>query len=299
MQKLDIEHDLAALQSALSARVEPTITGGQLFYLMQSVVPNLNFRELVGIHAGPGALTKFAEIHLPSVIRRIGNQGGDILYQMVGRDRQLGEEIGHPPVWKTFVSPSSHYHLVIQVAENCMVARATAALNDSKEIEIDKATVTEHDQIRSEFMDSIPEQDATAISDLVGESCHFAEWIIAVKNHSSETVKKWGLFRREHLLALFNKRIDALDIEEPLRDRLMAQIKASLRATLDKKDAKPYVQPVMGFGTRKVFESPLANTMVDEARILAHAAIGVMGYDELRSIRLPLGVILDSLRAKN
>jgi hypothetical protein len=300
MENTDTHPQIAAIEGALRDRPDSTITGGQLFYLMQSIAPTLNFRELVGIQIGPGALTKFVENHLSGSIRRIGNQGGDVLYQLVGRTGGPNNEPEFDSLWKNFVSPSSPRHLVIEIASQRLAVRNTSASSEGEELEVAKASLTEHDLVRSKFMESLPTLESEAIMAHLPDNASFSDWIAAVKLHAPDAMRKWGLFRRDHLLALFTRRIESFGLDNAFHDKLIAQIKASQRATLERqKDLKPFRSVVPSSVSASTLRLAVTDSPIFEARNLAHSAIDLMGYDELRSLRVPLGMILDSIRSKN
>ncbi|WP_088442161.1 hypothetical protein [Sphingopyxis bauzanensis] len=297
MSKFEISDRLTAITAAVQNWHSPTITGGQLFYLMQTVAPQLDFREVVGIRVGPGALTKFAETHLADTVKRIGNQGGDILYHIVGRG-EPHRDIELAALWKNFVSPSSPLHLIVEVENQKLTSRATPASNDKGEVEIQKVSSQEHDEIRAKFVESLPAHDAAAMNENLREGASFTEWMAVMKERAPDATRKWGVFRRDHLSALFAERIEALNLDPATRDNLFAQAKAALRAANEKqREAKANAESSLPKNIAQKSGSVGQSSSLHAVRSLAHAAVDVMGYEELRSLRVPLGMIIDSLKA--
>lgn len=295
MTDIDISKQLQAIEAALKERVGPTITGGQLFSLISSAAPDLDIRAVVEIPKGPGALTEFVRRHLAGLVERIGNHGGDILYQIDGRD--LGDL---PPdssidIWRTFVSPSSSKHIVFSRSAGRLISRDTPASPADDEMEISKASAAEHDEIRANFTASLSEGDAAALNKHVAPDAKFASWIGTLREHLPEVTAKWGQYRRYRLSDLLATRIRELGLEEPLQQALLAQVKRVEVSAYEHSKRNDSANSNHGVKQGQA-DAPHVTT---QARRLAHAAIDLLTYDELRSIKLPLGVMLDAFRAEH
>lgn len=297
MYNPDITDELRAIETALKARPEPTITGGQLFALIGSVAPELSIRELVGIPRGPGALTEFVRCHLTAMVERIGNAGGDILYRISGRDVGTLPLAASSDVWRTFVSPSSPKHIVLSRSARRLVTRDTTAVAAEDEVEVAKASSAEHDKMRADFTASLPESEAATLRDHVVSDTDFASWIAALRQYLPEAMRLWGHYRRRRLSQLFATRIDELALEESLQRAVLAQVKAAEVSAYERpKDGTAAVAKDV---TRPIRSPEEATNTTSRARLLAHAAIDLLAYDELRALRLPLGVMLDAVRAES
>lgn len=299
MEHTSIDSELSAVAAALRSHPTPQITGGQLYKLMRQAAPALNYRQVVAIPRGPGAMTQFVEAHLTNSLKKIGNQGGDILYEILDHV-PVGFGQDARELWSTFVAPLSTMHVVLKLSGEGLVCRRTPANEREDEREIEKATAAELDIFRQAFMDSLPLPEAEAVSAKAPISDAYSVWLPALREHLPDMVRKWGAFRRERLARLFVGRIEDLDVDGSIKAKAFEQIKAAERSVYDRptKTRSAKVAEVASDQNPSVIGLAGSDDNVGEARSLARIAIESMGYDELRSLRLPLGVILDALRTK-
>ena len=282
---------LAAIEAALQGRPLPTITGAMLGSLIQSAAPELDFRALVGIPKGPGALKEFVASHLSGLLERTGNQGDDIIYRIKGHEITDAESVD---IWKNFVSPSSPRHLVLERGRQRLVSRSAAASLDSDEVEIAKASEAEHDAIRASFMASLPPHEASEVAERVPQDAIFPVWISELRTHVPDVIRKWGVHRKDRLFNLFCERVDALKLDAALRDKVIAQIKASQHAAYARQKDEKASNKDGRTSDRWIGNEHASDAVAVTARSLAHVAVDLMSYDDLRSLKLPLGVMLDA-----
>lgn len=281
---------LSAIETALKNYPGATITGGQLATLIRAEAPGLDLRALAGIPKGPGAVTAFVTQHLSGLVERIGNKGGDVLYRIDGR-----EVVDMPPpaaeVWRTFVSPSSPNHIVFSRATGRLASRNTPAAG-SDEFGVDKASLTEHDEIRAGFVDTLPEAEAAILRERVAPETTFMSWMSALREHLPEAAGKWGRYRRHKLSELLAAHIRGLGLDEPLQRAALAQARDAERSAYEQSKSQ---QTTVG---KPADTLPAAqDDATAHARRLAHAAVDLLAYDELRALKMPLGVLLDAIRS--
>lgn len=295
MREYDINEALRAIRSAIQAWTGPTITGGQLAALIRAAAPGLEIRSIVGIPQGPGALTEFIKSHLSDTVERIGSQGSDALLRIVGRDIDSSGHTASPQVWRTFVSPNSDQHLVLSGGGGVLLSREAPASADTGETEVEKATVEEHDRIRAKFVDTLPEQSIAALGELAAPDAEFEKWIAAMRERLPSSLRDWGHFRRKRLSELFTARIESLALKEPFQRTVLDQVKASEMAAYGKvtKAAAAAKRPPKTTDGGDVDADRMAT-----ARRLAHTAIDLLSYEDLRTLRIPLGVVLDTIASE-
>lgn len=292
MTDTDIARELGAIKAALGDWPGAMITGGQLSSLLHDAAPNLDVRATVGILKGPGAVAAFAKQYMSELLERIGKQGADVLYLIKGRDPSNLPEAVSAQIWQAFVSPGSPKHLVFHPASALLAARDDAASVDAGEVEIAKASIGDHDRIRSEFTASLPAAAAGVLKATGASDGDFQTWIDALRNTLPEIVREWGQFRRRHLAELFETRIQGLGLEPQLQLSVMDQVKAAERAAYSKL-AKANELPRQ---TRRSETRPGSDDRLERARRVAHAAVDLMSLEELRAIQMPLGAMLDADR---
>lgn len=294
MGDFDLNAAVSDIISALSGYPAPTITGGQLFKLMREVAPALNYRDIVKIPKGPGAQSAFIEMYLLGAVEKIGNQGGDILYKILGHSEDI-YSARSPELWNSFVTPSAPMHIVLKALPDGLICRRGPANAETGEREIAKASSAELDQLRVAFVESLPPEEAARLAGLAPPEMPFADWTSTLRQHAPTTLRKWGIFRREHLARLFADRINALDVDEALKGKALEQIKAAERIAYERPQRMaPAKAATTAFGAAHRAD----HDTIAQARSLAHLAVDNMDYEELRALRLPLGVVLDALRAK-
>ena len=300
MNPIDIDDEIAAIEAELLLRPSSEITGGQLFSLMGHIAPGLNFREVVGILKGPGALTEFVQRYLSGALIRKGNQGGDTLYVIASHPGCDWSSNESRDLWQNFVSPSSPRHIVFEQNRGRLVSRATIASAADGEIAIARATDDEHDRIRADFVGKLGPDDAAALAQHAPPTENFPIWIAALRRHLPDQVRNWGVYRRDRLLELFKERIRALGVDASLESKVIEQINASQLAAYQK-PKEPSHERLDGAKPGAVSQLSRKNPdmPITRARELAHIAVDLMDYDELRAIRLPLGIILDAVYSKN
>lgn len=295
MDNPELDGALRAIRSALDGWSGPTITGGQLYSLVRSAAPQLDIRALVNMPQGPGALAAFVRRHLSDLLQRFGNQGADVVYRIDGREFTESPSSAFLQIWRTFVSPSSPQHLVISRSARSLISRDTPASAENGELELAKASVSEHDQMRADFMASMPDPIVETMMRHVAPEADFASWISALREHVPDGMRQWGQYRRERLAKLFTDRVAGLGLDEPLRQAVLDQVKTAEIAAYGKQKGKAAMAK-HGESSASVRET--ATDALRKARQLAHAAVDVLTYNELRALRLPLGAMLDALRAE-
>lgn len=291
LQNIDIGAELAAIRVALEGWTEPTITGGQLASLIRRSAPELDVRALAGVPNGPGALTKFIRLHLSDMLDQIGHQGMDVLHLIKGRTVEVSPSLAPPEIWRTFVSPNSTQRLVLSRATGRLMSRDMPASGSDEELEVAKASPYEHDAIRADFPATLPQAMSELLNSHVAPNANFETWIEALKVNLPEAMPKWGQYRRRRLSELLNNRIVKLQLEGSLQHEILKQIEDSeavayaaqkgKKAATDKQAAKPAYE---------------ADDATSKARRIAHAAIELLSYEELRALRLPLGAVLDAIQ---
>lgn len=292
MQNHELETEVRAINAALENHPTPTIAGGQIATLIRSSAPELDVRAAVGINKGSGATSEFIRRYLADTLDRVGAQGADVLYQIKGRKIEGFPAEVSPEIWRTFVSPNSPRHLVYSPTADRLLSRDTPASTDDGELEVVKATPSEHDGIRAGFTATLPESTAATLKEHVGRDADFQRWIVALKTHLPEVVSQWGHYRRKRLAELLTARVHDLRLKEPSQQGILGQIKSSEIAAFEvHKGSRGGVEQA----SRQPEPQP-ANTTA-RARQLAHAAIDQLSYEELRELRIPLGAMLDAIRA--
>lgn len=291
MQNIDIGAGLAAIRAALETWTAPTITGGQLASLIRKSAPELDVRALAGVPKGSGALTEFIRLHLSDLLDTVGHQGMDVLHLIKGRTLGVLPIAASPEIWRTFVSPNSTQHLVLSRTAGRLICRDVPASLSNNELEVAKASPEEHDAIRADFPATLSKPMSELLNSHVAPTADFETWIESVRTNLPEAMPKWGQYRRRRLSDLLKERIVELQLQGSIQHEILEQIKSSESAAYAAQK-----------GTKAATEKQAAKVAHEtdhatvKARRIAHAAIELLSYEELRALRLPLGAVLDSIQ---
>lgn len=280
---------LSAVRTALGA-FRGQLTGAQAHKIMVSSVPGLNVRSIVGMPTGPGALTKFVETYLGDLLRRVGNQGGDVLYT-ISEDSSGLLNAPDDSIWKAFVSPNGQNHLYVRTSPIDLFV-SKSSIGDMNSHKIEKITDTEHQAVRDRFVREIASDDGVFEELKVVQSSSYEEFLKVLRTHS--LAKRWGLFRRDAFRDIFVDRLGRLPGLEGEQSNLVEKLLFSQEVAHRTADKQTERSPS---GSTPVAFAVTDKPALDVARALAHSAIENLSYGELRAIHLPLGAVLDALSA--
>lgn len=300
MTQQTISNAISAISAALRARPDGAITGAQVHSLIQTVAPDLNIREIVGMPTGPGALSKFITDHLSDALDRIGNHGGDVLYGISGHNHTSQVSRETSDIWRTFVSPRASLSVVYDCEKKKLRLVEPDAVQGEDLIEIPKVSLQEHDTIRKEFVDSLDPGLAEELREVTDSDTEFQTWIGVLRADFPSVYRAWGNFRKQRLLSLFLDRANAHEIDEGDREGLVSQIRSAHFAAYDgSKELNIQTGPKLTTKWTPQARFNKSSNELEDARALVHRAVDLMAHDELRSIKLPLGVVLDAIQKRD
>ena len=294
----NLEEQLEDLSDALRCYQDPHIQGAKLNQYIKDVAPGLNVRDLVEIPVGPGALKKFVITYLGDVLKHVGFNGGDVVYSIEGHQGFSETEIGvSPNIWKSFVSPSAKTDVVVSADRTHLINRSSGSL-EPEELVVSRVSISEHDSVREDFIDTVSSESDKSLAEASRGVDDYGDWLAVLREKG--LYKRWSEFRRNALLALFSSRLRELELDDDIAESLERQMIRSQRSTSTKRPAiesssVPFTKKP---SSTRQWDATRGQSEVEFSRRLAHAAVDAMSYDELRSINLPLGVVLDALNRK-
>lgn len=290
----NFDAELANIIAALELERGTSKTGAQVHKVITDAAPKLNIRSIVGILTGPGALTKFIESYLHDIVIRIGNQGGDVLYG-IGEGVTASPNVGDTSIWKAFVSPNTVNHLILDTTTAKLTVSSSLDLDDGTH-HIERLSTEEHDKIRQEFLSSLSESQRASVDALASSESAYGDFVQALR--SAGLMATWGKFRRDAIAGILTQRLKEIPIAETAVSGPVTQLLTSQQALFDKSFEKPEkrTEPEQSWKTKPRAQDDARH--LSSARSLAQSAIGVMSYDEIRAIHLPLGAILDAMNGQ-
>lgn len=289
----DTNATVSKVLDALNDLEGESITGARLHSLIKRVSPELNIREIVNQPVGPGALTKFIELHLSSVVRRIGMRGGDVLYGIGNADTAL-TPVADAGIWRAFVSPSAVNFLCLRKSDMSLFV-SEFERDDEDVVIISKATDDEHDEIRSKFLGSISEAEEVKLNAHIDGDLSYDAFANALRLIGLSG--RWSKFRRAAFHDLLAKRLKLIAISDDDVPAILTQFGAAQHALHKSFEAKRATTTEQSTALpSSAATPPPKNSEASHARSLAQAVIANLSYDELRAISIPFGAVLDAVR---
>lgn len=294
--KQNLQEQLEDITDALSRHSDPQIQGAKLHRLIQDVAPRLNVRETVGIITGPGALKTFVTTYLNEKLEQIGFSGGDIIYGIKEHDNYSNiDEYINPNIWKTFVSPSSKYSLAVEKDNNNLIISDSTTLKPD-EMVVPRVTIDEHNKLRDAFITTVSEEDNGSLRLESSNTIEYGDWLQVLRKHG--IYKRWSEYRRNGLLSIFSDRLENLELEAATVKNLTRQMGRSQFASAAR---KPLPGPSQEQAKQNTIMEPQVSrhsreTSTEFGRKLVRSALEYMSYEDIRSINLPVGAVLDALK---
>lgn len=252
------------------------VLGSRLALQLKAVVPEWS-AEVYGVRS----LRDFIAQHVQGV-QIAGRSGMDVVYA----SSTLSTRVGASPAieaepWRIWVSPNSPYVLAVNAEIGAVVGlpRSSETPNGHKRLE--PATSAEHRSIAAAFA----EQTEASVKELLAEVATLPDglwwqrWQDEVR--ASGLLPEWNAYRHENLRSKLRGRLAELGVDASVVDRAYTTICGST---------------VVGRRTPSQTREPLRHSGESTfAREIALRVIGRMTDQDIRELRLPLGLVLDAL----
>lgn len=301
--------ELQSIADALAKYPNATITGAALGMLVRDAAPTLNLRAAVNLPVGTGALARFVDGFLPQLLSKVGQTaqdgtGGDNVYQLIRPTARLpssdeadeGEQ--SQDFWNAFVRPSDPRRLYASKHDGTYQLACNVIGDTEGAIHVGKVTPEEFKQLSEDFiaiLDATPE--TAEIASQLRNSQSYSQFVEILKVAGSAFFVRWSEHRRERVRRLFLERlaVGGLPLDEQQRlltilDQSQESARHELKATsLARATA---TQP-------RSFAEPTSNDdeLTPQSRDLLLAVINRMSTQEIRSLSLPFGHVMDALQS--
>lgn len=266
----------------------PRILGARLGAQLSAAMP--------GVKSIPGykGLRQFIEDTCSEEIIRIETDGVDDSYVHVSMNPDASfienharmMEVG-PRVWQTFQRPGDLGALLVNTETGDLRVQAVRGKPPAGYLQVPAVSTAEHRGIAEKYAQLHP--DNSELQEALGQDEYWPYWIKAVKKlpHS----KLWSQFRVEQLTSIFRERMKALGLEGTVqeiatenllaakgKERLAASGKNRVRGQLDEQLCPP--------------------NHADSIRDLVHRVVDLMSESELKTLKLPVGDVIEILRGR-
>lgn len=296
MSNVKVEQSVLAIVEALKARDQKEITGAVLGELVRRVAPDLNLRTASEVHSGPGALTKFVDMHLSELLKKIRRQGPDWVY-LISAGNQLDLET-LPTIWQEFVRPNSPNFLILHDANAQVKARVSVQRSvESNAIEIKSATSEELNKLRFDFTKTLNAKLAESSDQTLDAKLPYPDWSTQLKNIGAEHYRNWTEFRINGIVNLFDSRLSEKGIDSNHRAELCKELRSSQSASRFPLISKYSVQSETRHGRELMTHGSHERSMDLQSAVIN--AVKSLSESELRELRLPVGALFDALIGLN
>ena len=261
---------------------EGEILGAHLAHVLKEREPDWDVHRF-----SCSSLSNFIAQHVQSVYVS-GRSGRDYIYKRTP-EGEPSVTIPNPNFWRAWVSPNGRYVLVIDPATGKVQAQARKALTPAGHLRLAPPGIVVHQELAREFLkktsaDTDGKLEALIVSD---KPTWWQAWYGALQDIG--LASQWNAFRRQQLQLALRREIEALQLSPPGGDVALSEICGTDNFGQSKQSDTT--------GEHTIITGERIDTLA-RARTVAIRAIEQMSEQELRELRLPLGLILDIVRAK-
>lgn len=249
------------------------VLGSKLAIDLKSEVPAWRAEEF-----GARSLREFIESNVDGVLV-VGRSGMDVVYgTSVSKDNSPAVAAKAEPVadaWRAWVSPNSPYALAFKIANGNPVLIKRAANVPEGHVRIKPTTVEEHRAIARDFLNKVaePAQDTLRAIVELPDDQWWRRWLAELKKLGDLTT--WNSFRHMRLRELLKDRLADSALGETARSIAAENVGQRSQPRLKKRDRVPQAR--------------------NDVRAVVAAVIEKMSDDDLRELKLPVGLVLDIL----
>jgi hypothetical protein len=270
----------------LSSSPRP-LKGSELSVLIKTQFPDFSL-----VHFGCRNLRDFIRKHAAEEIMEQGKAGMDIIYVARTPEQQplfeksqiaksatfpptqrgpLRQLLANPRIWKTFVTPTMPFNLFVNSSSGQIRVYRPEEAPGPPWIEIPRMSAEKLLQIARDFIDEMPEPQRAPLSRLLDDPKWWITYFEYIR--SLGLTRRWIQHRRRRIVDEFEKSLPILP--SPVADVSTSPLTVE-------------------------HEIPEMNIAATEPG-LKQVAVNVvqrMNDSELRSLNLPLGYVLDALKAR-
>lgn len=249
------------------------ILGSKLAMDLKAAVPDWSAEEF-----GARSLRDFIVSNVDGVVVA-GRSGMDVVYSTSapkdGPPARAAKAEPAADAWRAWVSPNSPFALAFNTANGNTVLIKRAAAVPEGHVRIEPTTVEEHRAIARDFLDSVAEPARDTLRAIVDspDEQWWRRWLAELKKLGD--LATWNTFRHERLRELLKARLDASGLDETARSTAAGTVAQSRQPRPRKRSRAPQTR--------------------NDVRVVVAAVIEKMSEEDLRDLKLPVGLVLDVL----
>lgn len=249
------------------------ILGSKLAMDLKAAIPDWSAEDF-----GARSLRDFIVSNVDGVFVA-GRSGMDVVYSTSPpKDGQpAGAAKAEPAAdaWRAWVSPNSPFALAFNTANGNTVLIKRAESVPEGHVRIEPTTVEEHRAIARDFLGSVAEPARDTLRAIVDspDEQWWRRWLAELEKMGD--LATWNTFRHERLRELLKARLDASGLDETARITAAGTVAQSRQPRSRKRSRTPQTR--------------------NDVRAIVAAVIEKMSEEDLRDLKLPVGLVLDVL----
>ena len=269
-----------------TAKQRPTILGSHLGAEVTKAFPELRENPDYG-------LKRFIQTHCVGRIVRVGERGGDVVYQYVAEGDATAPAA--PPsetlsVWEVFQRPGAKGQLAVDPTTCDLRVAHGDQTSIGDLVPISSVTPDEHKGIAQGFLEKVDEASRLELEQALAQENYWPHWSRLV-NQKGQYKQEWVAFRFAKLCDLLRARLRAHGMTDSLIETSMAHLLQEKR----ERDKPLKESAAVAPSARAPLDGRQQRTSVD-IRAVLHAVVDSLSDSDMRRLWLPLGEVLDALR---
>jgi hypothetical protein len=284
------KNDVSSYLVRLLSSSQRPLKGSELSILVKTSFPGFSLFDF-----GCRNLREFIRKYTPDEIEEQGKAGMDIIYAARSPEQQplfepktlatastpsgqsapLRQLLTNPRIWKTFVTPGMPFRLFFDPATGQIRVLRPEYSTDPSWVEIPRMSAEKLLQIARDFIDELPEPQRGPLSAYLEKPKWWIPYFEFIKTLG--LTRRWIPFRRRRIAEEFERSLPVLPASTPIEE-------------VSKPSVPNQLSPAVALLPSIVPDSSLKRVAVD--------VVQRMNDSELRSLNLPLGYVLDALKAR-
>lgn len=292
-----IEHVVEKIAFSLRSRKTKEISGALLGEMIKKEIPHLNIREVVKMPVGPGALSKFIDLYLSTILQRDHRSGVDWIYKIKTTDSTTVLPI-NPFAWKVFASPSKTHSIFLDRSNQSLIVKLLSEIQGDMAIQkIDSVTREELKEIQKQFLASIDNaQEREKLGQALTGVNSYQKWMKTLQSENLKQYHLWTEFRRKEIGGIFFNRIARFGLDGDIKVTLLADLMKS--QAMQHHQIQKLIQIENKPHTKEALPRKGVSNTEQNFRAVLITILSNMPIEELRQIRLPYGDVFDVLTMK-
>lgn len=161
-----------------------------------------------------------------------------------------------------------------------------------------KLTNQDYTRAAETLVKELPEPARQRAATLLTSTGASLDWMNFLKRESQELLHKWSQLRVETAFELLRKQLHAAGVTEPAYQTILSHLKIAQQASAAQRVAALTARNLSSVPVAKSNSGENSQHFVDLMRRVAHSVLETLNEQDLRSIKVPLGAVIDALNKR-